>query len=103
MTQNDAYFDPRKVVEQRLADAAASAENEALKLMEEEKRQKNIKTGAKAMGVILGWAVKPAVLALVWNWVIPPLFGLATLSYWTAFGICIITTILFKNDTSNDE
>jgi hypothetical protein len=99
MTQDSAYFDPRKVVEQRMMDV----ETQVARLQEEEERQKNIKTGAKAMGTIVGWFLKPAVLMLVWNWIIPSLFGLTTLTYWTAFGLCIITSILFKHDTSSNE
>lgn len=99
MTQDNAYFDPRKVVEQRMMDV----EHQVARLQEEEERQKNIQKGAKAMGAIIGWFVKPAVLMLCWNWIIPPLFGLTTLTYWTAFGLCIITSILFKHDTSSNE
>ena len=99
MTQDSAYFDPRKVVEQRMMDI----ESQVAKLQVEEERQKNIKAGAKAVGTIIGWFLKPAVLMLVWNWIIPSMFGLPVLTYWTAFGLLTITSILFKHDTSSNE
>lgn len=52
--------------------------------------------------VILGLAFA-AVFALVfgllvkalWNWLMPALFGLGTITYWQAFGIVILAKLLF--------
>jgi hypothetical protein len=35
------------------------------------------------------------VLMLLWNWLMPELFGLTTITYWQAFGILILAKILF--------
>lgn len=35
------------------------------------------------------------VLMLLWNWLMPDLFGLSTLTYWQAFGILILAKIIF--------
>ncbi|MCP4130108.1 MAG: hypothetical protein GY754_03725 [bacterium] len=35
------------------------------------------------------------VLQYLWNWLMPGLFGLATITYWQAFGILILAKILF--------
>jgi len=51
------------------------------------------------VGVVVG-----AVLALffgfvvmwLWNWLMPTIFGLPTLTYWQAWGIVILFHILFK-------
>jgi len=59
-------------------------------------QEKNVKAVAKGIGVF----VKPLVLMLAWNWLMPGLFGLATIGYLKAFAMCIITHILFKNDES---
>ena len=59
-------------------------------------QEKNVKAVAKGIGVF----VKPLVLMLSWNWLMPGLFGLATIGYLKAFAMCIITHILFKNDES---
>jgi hypothetical protein len=33
---------------------------------------------------------------LLWNWLMPDLFGLKTLTYWQAWGLLILSWILFK-------
>jgi len=35
------------------------------------------------------------VVMLLWNWLMPELFGLATITYWQAFGILVLAKILF--------
>ncbi|MEM8927753.1 MAG: hypothetical protein AAGC45_06085 [Bacteroidota bacterium] len=39
---------------------------------------------------LVGYAVM-----LLWNWLMPELFGLSTISYWQAFGILILAKIIF--------
>lgn len=36
------------------------------------------------------------VVMLLWNWLMPDIFGLKTVSYWQAFGLLALCTILFK-------
>ena len=36
------------------------------------------------------------VVMLLWNWLMPDLFGLKTVSYWQAWGLLILSAILFK-------
>jgi hypothetical protein len=46
-----------------------------------------------------GW-----VVMLLWNWLMPEIFGLTRLSYWQAWGLLILCFILFKDiDLSSDE
>ena len=73
-------------LEEQQAEAAA-AEQKAQQI-------KNVKAVAKGIAAL----VKPLVLMLVWNWLMPGLFGLQTIGYLKAFGMIIITSILFKND-----
>ena len=40
---------------------------------------------------LCGW-----VVMLLWNWLMPELFGLKTVSYWQAWGLLILASILFK-------
>ncbi|UOY08579.1 hypothetical protein L0P88_08495 [Muricauda sp. SCSIO 64092] len=35
------------------------------------------------------------VVMLLWNWLMPELFGLTTITYWQAFGILILAKIIF--------
>ncbi len=54
--------------------------------------------------VIFGLAVQ-----YLWNWLMPELFGLGTISYWQAIGIVILSKILFgfgphgKHDRKDDR
>lgn len=51
--------------------------------------------GGLALGVILafffGWLVM-----LLWNWIMPPVFGLGTITFWQAWGLVILAHLLFK-------
>jgi hypothetical protein len=38
----------------------------------------------------------PLILMLIWNAVIPGMFGLPTLGYWSAMGLYLVCNILFK-------
>lgn len=61
-------------------------------------QEKNEEAG-KAIAKVFGFFISPAILMLVWNWLIPGLFGLATIGYLKALGLCVITKILFgKNE-----
>ena len=35
------------------------------------------------------------VLMQLWNWLMPDLFGLSTITYWQAFGILVLAKIIF--------
>lgn len=65
-----------------------------------EARVKNGVTKAvKIVGIvilaILFFLLVGYVLQLLWNWLMPELFGLSTISYWQAFGLLILAKILF--------
>ncbi len=36
-----------------------------------------------------------AVVMLLWNWLIPTIFGITTITYWQAAGLLILSRILF--------
>jgi len=46
--------------------------------------------GAAAIGVLFGF-----VIMWLWNWLMPALFGLKTITYWQGVGIFILAKILF--------
>ncbi len=46
---------------------------------------------ASLFALLFGWLVM-----LLWNWLMPLLFGLRTVSYWQAFGITVLSKILFS-------
>ena len=37
-----------------------------------------------------------SVIMLLWNWLIPDLFGLTTITFWQALGLFILSRILFS-------
>ena len=51
--------------------------------------------GGISLGVVIaflfGWLVM-----LLWNWLMPPIFGLTAITFWQAWGLVILTHILFK-------
>jgi hypothetical protein len=51
--------------------------------------------GGVALGVLvaflLGW-----VVMLLWNWLMPSIFGLPFIGFWKAWGLVILAHILFK-------
>lgn len=46
------------------------------------------------LAVLLGFLFALVIKAL-WNWLMPTLFGLGTITYWQAFGIFILAKLLF--------
>jgi hypothetical protein len=48
--------------------------------------------GIIALIFLFGWFVM-----LLWNWLMPEIFGLKTLNYWQAWGLLILSSILFKD------
>ena len=52
-------------------------------------------TGLGILGIgflfLCGW-----VVMLLWNWLMPDIFGLKPLTYWQAWGLLILSHILFK-------
>ena len=51
------------------------------------------------LGILLGLP-----LQLLWNWLMPTIFNLPTITFWQAMGLNIMSSILFKdNSIKNDK
>lgn len=50
------------------------------------------------MGLL--WAIPTMLL---WDWLMPELFGLGTITIWQAWGLNILAGIFFKNQKTNDK
>jgi hypothetical protein len=48
------------------------------------------------MSAVIVLLVVPLILMLAWNAVIPGIFGLSTLGYWSAMGLYVVCSLLFK-------
>ena len=46
--------------------------------------------GAALFALAFGWFVQ-----LLWNWLMPAIFGLGAITYWQAFGIVILAKLIF--------
>tara|TARA_B100000945_G_C19996630_1_gene419097 strand:- start:289 stop:528 length:240 start_codon:yes stop_codon:yes gene_type:complete len=57
----------------------------------EEKKQQSYKATA---GAVI-FFVKPLIVKYLWNWLIPGLFGFATLTYLQALVLCWLIKLLF--------
>ena len=55
--------------------------------------QKDIERGAEAVSTF----IKPLVLMLLWNWLFTLLFGLPPIGYVKAFGLYLMSRILFDH------
>ena len=54
--------------------------------------------GMAIMGVIAAAAFALAFgyfVMLLWNWLMPPIFGLGVIGYWQAFGIVVLAKLIF--------
>jgi hypothetical protein len=51
-----------------------------------------------ALLAVLGW-----VVMLLWNWLMPDIFGLSSVSYWQAWGLLVLSWILLKSWSFKDS
>jgi len=49
-------------------------------------------------GAVIGW-----VTMLLWNWLMPEIFGLPRINYWQSWGLLILSFILLKSWGSSDS
>lgn len=47
---------------------------------------------AMAMALLFGF-----VVMWLWNWLMPDIFGLTTITFWQAWGLLVLSHILFKS------
>ncbi|MBN2093385.1 hypothetical protein JW964_27420 [candidate division KSB1 bacterium] len=43
------------------------------------------------------------VVMWLWNWLMPEIFGLPTITFWKAWGLVVLSHILFKSFPHNKE
>jgi hypothetical protein len=47
------------------------------------------------LGILVFVAMGGEIVKLLWNWLLPPLFGWREITFWQAFGILALCRILF--------
>ena len=56
------------------------------------------------MGTFLFGAVLTGLpLMLLWDWLMPTIFGLTTITFWQAVGLAFLCSILFKSSASSSS
>lgn len=53
--------------------------------------------------IILSLVVSSFCVMLLWNWIMPVLFGFSTITYGQAIGLYALCAILFKSVQKNDN
>ncbi|ADO98619.1 hypothetical protein PRSM4_237 [Prochlorococcus phage P-RSM4] len=84
----------RSNTEERQAKQKMSVYFDRRKALDAEEKKKN-EEAAKAVARVVQFFVQPAIVMLLWNWLMPGLFGLATIGYLKAFGLYLMSKILF--------
>ena len=91
MNKDTVYFNPRK--------AAEGVKQELLDEIEKKQKQtSDYEMGQKVVVTTLQFFLAPVVLMFLWNWIMPGLFGLATIGYLKAWGLHVISRILFYHN-----
>ncbi|AET72676.1 hypothetical protein SXFG_00126 [Synechococcus phage S-CAM8] len=63
-------------------------------LEQEEQKQEAVKVAVGA----LAFLVKPAIIMLLWNTLMPGIFGLATIGYLKAFGLYLLARLFIDKE-----
>ena len=87
------YFDKRAFEEQEKEEKELE-EKVAAELEEQKKKEEAI----KALGSVVVLFVKPAIIMLLWNWLLPGIFGLATIGYFKAFGLYLLARLFIDKE-----
>jgi hypothetical protein len=53
---------------------------------------------AALFSFLLGWFVM-----LLWNALLPAIFGITTITYWQGVGICLLSNLLFKGTSTSSN
>jgi membrane protein required for beta-lactamase induction len=67
-----------------------------------------MKNSFEAIGTVIGMLAIVVVLLgyplmLLWNWLMPVIFGLPEITLWQAIGLNLLSTILFKSTTTKKD
>lgn len=65
----------------------------------------------KTFAIIFGTIAVIVIIALfftlptflLWNWLMPIIFGLPELTFWQALGVTLLSSILFKSSSSSSK
>lgn len=55
-----------------------------------------------ALAAVFG-LLAAVIVCLLWNWLMPDIFGLPTITYWQAWGLCVMAHVLFKGSSTSSS
>ena len=91
-------MEPVKIQKEKIM--SVYAKKDTLPAPKEKKVLTDEELGKRIVIQFLWDITSPIVLLFLWNWIMPGLFGLATIGYFKALGIVVMSRILFKHDTA---
>ena len=65
---------------------------------EELEEQEKKEAAFKAAATFFAFFVKPAIIMLLWNWLLPGIFGLATIGYFKALGLYLLARLFIDKE-----
>ncbi len=83
------YFDKRAFEEK---------EKEEQEELEEQEEQEKKEAAITAAATFVAFFVKPAIIMLLWNWLLPGIFGLATIGYFKALGLYLLARLFIDKE-----
>ena len=78
-------------------DNRAFEEKEKEEQAELEGKEKK-EAAAKAAVTFIAFFVKPAIIMVLWNWLLPGIFGLATIGYFKALGLYLLARLFIDKE-----
>jgi len=60
--------------------------------------------GVIVVGILFGLSLLFALPTMIlWNWLMPSIFGITKIGFWQAWGINFLSGILFKSSTTSSK
>lgn len=55
------------------------------------------------VGIILIGLIQTIPIFFLWNWLMPQLFGVTSITFWEAIGVSLLAAFLFKSSGSSSK
>ena len=56
------------------------------------------------LGIVLVWTLVVTLpVQLLWNWLVPEIFGLPKIGFWQTVGLILLVNLLFRSDNRRAE
>ncbi len=94
---DNVYFNPRKAAEEVKKELTVQVQRQFDAQEKKRKEISDFEMGQKVLTTTASLFLSPVVLMLLWNWVVPGIFGLVTIGYLQAFALHAMARILFHH------